>query len=297
MDRKIILAIDFNNMLFSSYYGATLVNSKGINVNAVKGFFFKLRSLKETFNPDYIIMANDLDRSKTFRRKLYPKYKAQRKDHDEDIHTQMMYASKISELLGYPFINNEEYEADDIIGMTTQLAADNDMDVVVISSDKDLYQLLKPNTFIYSSRNREVIDETWLLSNYHLTPQQWIDLKIIQGDRSDNIPGIYGIGEITALRLMQQYGSIQSIYDHMTHYKPRIQELLKAGEKDIELTRTLVTIITEYNRIGLNIDMIQNKDVDEDGITRLIDDLELYSLHDVMRYSLFQTPERRFLYE
>ena len=113
MADKLVLAIDFNNILFGSYYGAPLINSKGMNVNAIKGFFFKLRSLKETFNPDYIVMANDLSREKTFRRRMYPPYKAQRKPHDEDIITQLKYGQQLAALMGYKFINNELYEADD----------------------------------------------------------------------------------------------------------------------------------------------------------------------------------------
>ena len=106
MERKILLAIDFNNVLFSSYYGDKLINSKGENVNAVKGFFFKLKTLRDTFNPDYIVFANDISRSKTFRRKLYKPYKAQRKEHDPDVLKQMEYASRLVSLLGFPFINN-----------------------------------------------------------------------------------------------------------------------------------------------------------------------------------------------
>ena len=98
MTNKLVLAIDFNNILFGSYYGAPLINSRGMNVNAIKGFFFKLRSLKETFNPDYIVMANDLSREKTFRRKMYPPYKAQRKPHDEDIINQLKYAQQLNGL-------------------------------------------------------------------------------------------------------------------------------------------------------------------------------------------------------
>ena len=99
-DRKTVLAIDFNNILFMSYYGQPLINSRGINVNAVKGFFFKLRILRDMFDPDYIVCASDLSRAKTFRRKMYPPYKAQRGTSDPAVIAQMKYASQIFALLG-----------------------------------------------------------------------------------------------------------------------------------------------------------------------------------------------------
>ena len=291
MERKLIVAIDFNNTLFGSYYGEQLINSRGINVNAIKGFFFKIKALKDAFNPDYIVFANDVSRELTFRRKMYPQYKAQRKPHDEDIARQMTYASRLAALVGYPFINNELYEADDVLGMISRLAGENDMDTILVSSDKDLYQLLNDYTFIYSSRIRDVLDESWLMGTYNLTPAQWIELKIIQGDRSDNIPGIPGIGEVTALKAMQQYGSIENIYNHLGSMKPRVKMLFEAGRDSIPLTRDLVTIVTDYTKIGLTLDMFNLTDRYESEALDLLRELELYSLLDIFTYSLFQGKE------
>lgn len=285
-NKKLVLGIDFNNVLFGSYYGQSLINSKGMNVNAVKGFFFKIKSLKDMFNPDYIVIANDISRERTFRRKLYKPYKAQRKTHDNDIITQMKYASQLAALLGYPFISNELYEADDVLGMISKYTAEQNMDMVIASSDKDLYQLVTDTTFIHSPRIRDLIDRTWLMDNYKLTPEQWIDLKILQGDRSDNIPGIQGVGEITALKLMQQFGSIDSIYANIDTLKPALKNLLEQGRDVLSLTRELVTIVTDYNKIGFTGDMLNRKEIFNDEIYSLLEELELYSLFNVMNYSL-----------
>lgn len=287
MEKKLIIGIDFNNLLFGSYYGEKLINSKGMNVNAIKGFFFKLKALKDTFDPDYIVFANDLSREKTFRRKLYKPYKAQRKDHDPDVMLQMKYASQISALLGYPFINNELYEADDILGMISKYATENDMYFIIVSSDRDLYQLINDNVFIYSYKNKEVIDKQWMYNKYKLTPDQWIELKMLQGDRSDNIPGIPGVGEVTALKLMQQFGSIESIYSHMGYHKPGLREVLKNNESILPLTRELVTIITDYTKIGFTPDMLNPNERYEQEIYNILEELELYSLFNIMNYSLF----------
>lgn len=287
MEKKLIIGIDFNNLLFGSYYGEKLINSKGMNVNAIKGFFFKLKALKDTFDPDYIVFANDLSREKTFRRKLYKPYKAQRKDHDPDVMLQMKYTSQISALLGYPFINNELYEADDILGMISKYATENDMYFIIVSSDRDLYQLINDNVFIYSYKNKEVIDKQWMYNKYKLTPNQWIELKMLQGDRSDNIPGIPGVGEVTALKLMQQFGSIESIYSHMGYHKPGLREVLKNNESILPLTRELVTIITDYTKIGFTPDMLNPNERYEQEIYNILEELELYSLFNIMNYSLF----------
>lgn len=285
-ERKLVIGIDFNNILFGSYYGQSLINSKGINVNAIKGFFFKIKSLKDMFNPDYIVIANDISRERTFRRKLYKPYKAQRKAHDSDIITQMKYASQLASLLGYPFISNELYEADDVLGMISKFTTEQNMDMIIISSDRDLYQLISDTTFIHSPRVKDLIDNTWLMDNYKLTSDQWIDLKILQGDRSDNIPGIQGIGEITALKLMQQFGSIDNIYANLNTLKPSLKDLLERGREILPLTRELVTIITDYAKIELTASMLERKEVFSDDVYRLLEELELYSLFNVMNYSL-----------
>lgn len=287
-ERKLVVGIDFNNVLFGSYYGQPLINSRGMNVNAIKGFFFKIKSLKDMFNPDYIIIANDISRERTFRRKLYKQYKAQRKPHDADIMIQLKYASQIASLLGYPFINNDLYEADDILGMISKYTAENDMDMIIASSDKDLYQLVSDKTFILSPKNKDLIDSAWLMDNYRLTPEQWIELKMLQGDRSDNIPGIPGVGEVTALKLMQQFGSIENIYKHINSFKPSLKDMLINGESTLPLTRELVTIITDYTKIEFTGDMLERKEVYPDELFQVLGQLELNSLYNVMNYSLLE---------
>lgn len=285
MKKEIVLGIDFNNVVFGSYYGQKLINSKNINVNAIKGFFFKLKSFKDIFDPDYIVIANDISRSKTFRRKLYPPYKAQRKEHDPDVLLQLKYASQIVSLLGYPMINNEEYEADDVLGMISKFVNERDMTMIIASSDRDLYQLINDDTYILSPKG--LIDRDALYDKYKLTPEQWIDLKILQGDRSDNIPGIPGIGEITALKLMQEFSSIENIYNNLSSLKPGIRDILIKGEKEIPLTRELVTIVTDYSKISLSEEMLYRKQIFVNEIYNVLEELELNSLFNVMNYSLF----------
>lgn len=289
MDRQLILGIDFNNIFFASSYEQPLINNQGFNVNAIKGFFFKIRALRDTFSPDYIIFGSDLERSKTFRRKLYKPYKAQRKSHDPQIMDQMKYALQITDLLGFPIINNELYEADDILGMISKWTSERDIDFVIASSDRDLYQLVNETTYIYSPKSKEVVDKLYLQDNYKLAPEQWVELKMLQGDQSDNIPGIPGIGKVTALKLMQQYGSIDEIYNHLNQLKPGIKEKLENNKEVLPLTRELVTILTDYNLINFNENMLERKEIFRNEVSEIIEKLEIYSLHDVMNFSLFKT--------
>ena len=285
--RKLILIIDFNNVLFTSYYGQKLINQHGYNVNAVKGFFTKLKNLKDIFDPDFIVFARDLSRVKTFRRKLFPDYKAQRKPMDPDIFSQMKMTQQIVALLGFSIISHELYEADDIMGMISRFGEEHEMDSIIISSDRDMYQLITDHTFVMSPRNSDLIDKNYLQEHYQLTPDQWIELKILQGDRSDNIPGIPGIGEVTALQLMQQYGSIQNIYQSMDQLKPKIQSLLTKYQDTLDLTRKLVTIETNYTLIDLKEEMLYRHDVFTNEVWDILADQQLYSLFDIMQYSLF----------
>jgi DNA polymerase-1 len=286
MNKKIVLGIDFINLVMGSQFGESLVNSKGVAVGAIKGFFFKLRSLKDAINPDYIILANDLSRERTFRRKMYKPYKATRKPKDMDIVNQLKYTSQLCALLGLPFINNELYEADDILGMISKYCQDNDMEMIIASTDKDLYQLLDTNVCILSPKERDVIDLNWLYNKYKLTPTQWIELKMLMGDRGDNIPGIDRVGEVTALRLIQQYQSINNIYENINQLKPQLQEALRNGIRLLLLVRDLVTIVKDYNLIGFQPSMMDNTGRFEPELFAVLEELEIPSLYNVMKYSL-----------
>ena len=149
-----------------------------------------------------------------------------------------------------------------------------------------MYQLVTDNVFILSPRNNEIIDKDYMYNKYQLTPEQWIELKILQGDRSDNIPGIPGIGEKTALYLMQQYGSIDNIYNNINTLKAGIATALIDGRHLLELTRTLVTIVTDYTKINLNEDMLKRKEIYAMELYNIIAELQINSLFNVMNYVL-----------
>lgn len=291
MERKTLVAIDFNNVVFASFYGQPLINSHGMNVNAVLSFFNKLKMLKDIYEPDFIVFASDLSREKTFRRQLYLGYKAQRKPMDESIREQMKYISSMVALLGFNTINNEVYEADDILGMISKYNDEHDIDTVIISSDRDLYQLVSEHTTIMPPRGDKVIDLAYMKETYDLTPKQWIEYKTLQGDKSDNIPGIQGIGPKTALQLLQDFGTIENIYNNLDIIRGKTKDLLIQGRDSLQLTKKLVTIVRDYSILGINENMYYRKETYPEELYRVMKYLETYSLFTTMKYSLLPQPD------
>ena len=286
-NKPLILVIDFANVAYAGWYTKPEIGNAGFNVNAIFIFFQRLKSLKDTFDPTYLILAEDLGRTKTFRRQMYPPYKAQRKPLDPDIGKQMEIIKAISSQLGLARISNEIYEADDIAGMIAHWGDDNGFLTIIVSSDRDLYQLVTDNTSILSPRDNTIISPEFLMNEYGLTSKQWIELKILQGDTSDNIPGIRGIGKKTALDLMQKYGSIENIYNHLDDLKPHFKTALINGKGDIPLTRDLVTIINDYNLINLTEDMLYRTSPIYSEVEYSLKTYGLTSLYNVMKYGLY----------
>lgn len=286
MGRKTLMLIDFNNVLYAHYYTKPLTNTKGQEIHAIKGFLYRLKNLREIFNPDYIVIARDLGRATTFRRELYPEYKGTRKPTENSMVFQVNTTARLLALMGYPVIGNERYEADDIIGMCSKLAEELNMDVIIVSADKDLYQLISPSVKIWSFKVNEIIDQRYMMDCYGLTPSQWVDLKILQGDRSDNIPGIPGIGTKTAMELMRGFGSIQGIYNNIQKLSNSIQEKLKDNKDSIPLTRRLVTIVRDYKLLGITEKDFERKEVFRNEVYNEIAELEIHSVVNLIQYDL-----------
>lgn len=276
---KLVIGIDYNNLLMASFFSKDLINSRGENVNAIKGFFFKLANIIDTYDPDFLVVSNDIGREATFRRKMYAPYKGTRGPKPEGLGNQLRYGTQLLELMGIPVLNNPNYEADDILGMLSRFAMDNEMNTILVSADKDYYQLVTDHVKVYSPRKGILVDKEWLYNEYGLSPEQLIDVKALAGDKSDNIPGAIGIGEGTALKMMRQYQSLDQVLFHAAVFPPKIRNALDFNKENIALSKTLGTIITDYNIIGMDIDMIsRRKDANISDAMALIKQLEVPSI-------------------
>ena len=210
-----LLAIDGNSLINRAFYGIKLLTTKdGQYTNAVYGFINILHRLEELENPDGVAVAFDL-KAPTFRHKKYSEYKAGRKGMPEELALQMPYAKRVAEALGFTIIEKEGYEADDILGSLANHANDSGEDVLslIMTGDKDSLQLINDQTAILLATNVDYVyfDRAAFREKYGVDPEQFVDVKAIMGDTSDNIPGISGIGEKGALALISQFGTLEKV--------------------------------------------------------------------------------------
>ena len=244
LQQKIII-IDGNSLLHRAYHGMRpLTNRDGEYTHGVYGFLRMLESLLREEQPAATAVAFDV--GKTFRHDLYPDYKAGRKETDAELKSQFPLLKEALRALGIPVLEAPGYEADDILGTVARLGTEAGDQVILVTGDKDAFQLINGNTRLYLTRKGlsdiEKLDGETLLEKYGFTPAQAPDVKGLQGDPSDNIKGVFGIGAKGALNLIQAYGSLEGIYSHLEELKGKLKENLIAGRDSAFFSRKLGTI-------------------------------------------------------
>ena len=280
--KKRAILIDGNNLLFRSYYataynGNLMKNSKDFPTNALYGFVNMINKILNEENPEYIMVA--FDKGKNFRHDKYENYKAGRIETPNDLLKQFPYAYQILEAMGITALNLENYEADDIIGTFARMADEDDLyDATIISSDKDLLQLISKEVNVkllkqsgYILMNTEVFKET-----YKCDPIKMIDLKALMGDASDNIPGVKGIGEKTAINLISEYGSLEEVYNNIDNIKGKTREKLEIDKDNAFFSKDLATIYKNAP-IGLSFEDIKIKPRNEEELMNIYEELEFFS--------------------
>ena len=278
--KKVIL-VDGNNLLFRSYYataysGNMMNNSKGFPTNGLYGLVNMLNKIIKEEKPEYMLVA--FDKGKTFRHEKYKSYKEGRIKTPEDLLKQFEVAKKLVPLMGIKMFEIDNYEADDIIGTYSRLVSeDKNFDSLIVSSDKDLLQLInKENTVkLLKSKDYIMMDEETFFKEYGITPDKMIDLKGLMGDSSDNIPGVKGIGEKTALKLLQDYGTIEGIYENIDSISGKTKEKLLADKESAFMSKDIATI---YKEVPLEYSLEDLKYTGEKpGLIELYKELEFYS--------------------
>ena len=279
---KVVL-VDGNNLLFRSYYataytGNIMRNSEGFPTNGLYGFVNMINKIIAEEKPKYMMVAFDI--GKTFRHEKYDRYKDGRKETPDDLKIQFPIAKEILTAMGIKYLECEGYEADDIIG-TISLWCDKDpkYEALIVSSDKDLLQLISDETSVKLLKTKDhiMMDKNTFFDTYGFDPIKMIDLKALMGDASDNIPGVKGIGEKGAIKLLKEYGSIDGIYENIDNIKGATQTKLIDGKDDAYYSKDLVTI---YREVPLNItfDDLLYKDINTNDLFELYKKLDFYSL-------------------
>ena len=279
--KKVIL-VDGNNLMFRSYYataytGNVMKNSKGFPTNALYGFVGMMNKIIHEEKPEYVMVAFDI--GKNFRKQKYETYKEGRQATPDELKMQMPIARDILNAMGIKYYEMEPYEADDIIGTFAKYCQENpNYDGTIISSDKDLLQLICPEVDVkllkqkdYIRYNEKTFKEDWGFEPIHI-----IDYKALAGDPSDNIPGVRGIGDKTAINLLKEYTDIEDIYNHIDDIKGKVKEKLIEDKENAFISKEIATI---YKDVPLNVNL---DDVKYDGpdlieLNRIYEELEFYS--------------------
>ena len=284
-EKSKILLIDAYSIICRGFYALPLLSTiSGYHTNAVLGFLNILFRTIDEEKPDYLAVAFD-ENAPTFRHKLYKEYKAQRKPMPIELKEQVPYVKEILASMDIKIFSKVGYEADDILGSLANKFSSKKVEAVILSGDKDMLQLatdnikirlvktVKSNSDIYPYYAKDVEKE------YNLSPKEFIDLKAIMGDPSDNIPGIKGVGKITANDLIVKYRSVENIYKHLEEIKkPSIVKAFTEGKEDAKLFKTMVTIVKDVD-IDANIDDLKIKNIFNQDAFKVIEKFELKSLY------------------
>lgn len=279
--KKVIL-VDGNNLLFRSYFataytGNTMRNSKGFPTNGLYGLVNMLNKIIREEKPEYMLVA--FDKGKTFRHEKYLDYKGGRNETPDDLKKQFSVAKKLVPLMGIKCFEIDNYEADDIIGTYSKMALiDPEFETTIVSSDKDLLQLINEETEVKLLKQKDYIrmNEETFIDTYGIKPIRMIDLKGLMGDASDNIPGVKGIGEKTALKLLQEYDSLENVYDNIDNIKGATKQKLIDGKKSAFMSKDIATIYNEVP-VTYSLEELKYDGPDVNGLREMYSDLEFYS--------------------
>ncbi|MCP4625129.1 MAG: DNA polymerase I [bacterium] len=239
-----LFALDSMTILYRNFFAmirSPMINSKGLNTSGIYGFFSQIVRIIDAEKPDYLAVVSDTSKP-TFRHKQYPLYKATREKMPDDLVEQLPYLPKLIEALHLPFITFPGYEADDIIGTLMRLCSEKGIAGAMVTSDKDYMQLITDKHCMYNHKNQK-LGIKYVQEKFGCRPDQVIDILGLMGDSSDNVPGVKGVGEKTAVKLITQYGSIPNLYEHIDELpKNKMLEKLINDRENAFLSRELVTI-------------------------------------------------------
>ena len=295
-----LLLIDGHSILNRAYYGVRgLSSSKGVPTNAVYGFLNMMFKYIDEEKPDYITVAFD-ESAPTFRHKMYAEYKGTRKETDEDLKTQVPMMQDMLTAMGITIVKKAGLEADDILGTISRIGEDADMDVTIVSGDRDLLQLATDKVKIAIPKTSKGVTTTYyyydkdVSEQYGVTPVEFIDVKALQGDTSDNIPGVPGIGEKTAGAIIGEYKSIESAYEHVDEIKPpKASKNLKEYYDQAVMSKELATIKLDAD-IEYDIKSCELGDIFTDEAYKLCKEWEIKRLLPKFEHTTPKTVKREY---
>jgi DNA polymerase-1 len=285
-DKKHLILIDSNSVIHRAFHALPpLTTKKGEVVGAVYGFLLVfLKAIKE-FQPDFVIACFDVP-GPTFRHEKYKEYKAKRPKAPAELYQQMARTKDVLRAFSVPVCEKQGFEADDIIGTIARLAPQKQalpaIETIIISGDSDNLQLIDTKTKVYVLRkgvkDTVLYDQGMVSQKYQgLTPKQLLDYRALRGDPTDNIPGVPGVGEKTAMDLISKFGTIENLYQKLDELKPKLKQLLAQNKEQAFLSKELATIYKNVP-LELNLNDCQWDNYNKEKAARALKELEFYSL-------------------
>ncbi|MDA0352363.1 MAG: DNA polymerase I [Chloroflexi bacterium] len=283
--KPLLVILDSHGIIFRSYYAlrdVLTVRRTGEPVAAVFGYANSLLTVFNDLQPTHVIAAWDAS-SETFRKQTDERYKANREATPEELVPQFDRVRELLDAFHIPLVERPGYEADDILGTFARQAAAQGIDTIIVTLDNDIVQLVEPHVRVYMyrlyQRDYVMYDEEAVRERFGFEPRQMIDYKALVGDTSDNIPGVKGIGEKGAKALIEEWGSLEAMIEHIDELKPpRAQKALVAGLDEAKLSKELATIVTEVPDLELSLDGALLQDYDRERVLKLFQELEFRSL-------------------
>jgi DNA polymerase I len=280
---KRLVVIDGNSVFYRGYYAMPGLSLKdGTPTGGVYGFASLALEVINKLQPDYVAVAWDKKGTSTRKRlALMPTYKAGRKTAPEDFYAQIPVLHELLDAFGWPVYETDDYEADDIMGTMAHLASQQGIETCLITSDLDMLQVVGPLTHVYALKkgftNIELFNPEYFEEKYGLTVEQFIDLKALKGDSSDNIPGVPGIGEKTGIQLLKEFKTLDGVYEHLDAIKPSVAAKLEAGKESAYLSHKVAEIWLDAP-VGLDLEKLDAHELDTARLAELLKKLEFHSL-------------------
>ena len=283
-NKKRLFIIDGYATLYRAHYALIrnpLTTTAGMPTSAVFGFANQVFQLLEEENPDYIVAAFD-PKGKNFRHELYTDYKANRSAMPDEIQTQLPYLWELLDGMNIPVLRIEGVEADDVIGTVAKMCEKDDLQCNIVSGDKDFMQLINDKTLLYAPqarrREKEIFNAQKVSEKWGVGPEHIIDLLGLMGDSSDNVPGVEGVGPVTAKKLIQKFGSMENIYENIDQIEnEKLKEKLLNSKESAFLSKKLVTILTDV-KVDASISDFEKKEIDKTKLESIFKELEFTGL-------------------
>ncbi|MDR1662818.1 MAG: hypothetical protein LBR59_00165 [Endomicrobium sp.] len=277
---KKFFILDGNAYIHRAYHALPpLFTSNNQQINAVYGFVRLLFKIKSIFTPDYIAVCFDYP-SKNFRHEIFKEYKANRKPLDEALISQMPLIRKAVDALNIYRVEIQGYEADDLIATIVKHNKENSVQTVIVTGDKDILQLIEDeNVLVWNDSKGIMYDAKKVERKYGVKPNQLLDIFALSGDATDNVPGVKGIGEKTAVKLLKEYVSLKNILQNVGSIKGKIGKLLQHGKDNVELSKKLIELNFDVP-LDYKLNDFENKDLDIDKAISFFEKYELKSFVD-----------------